>query len=298
MRRRDFIAGLGSTAAWPFAGAAQQSLTPTIGFLNSGSPEGNEGVVKAVRNGLSEGGFIEGANVAVDYRWAEGKYDRLSALAGDLVRRNVSVLVATGGSNSALAAKAATATIPIVFAVGGDPIMLGLVASFNRPGGNTTGIYVFDATMEAKRLGFLRELVPTAGVIAVLLNPTNANYEAQAKDVEQGARAAGQQVQILKASNDQEREAAFAALLKLRAGALLIGADPITRFDLPVALAARHSVPTFYPRREFVEAGGLASYATSLKEAYRQVGLYTALRKSLRARNPPIYRCFSRPNLS
>jgi putative ABC transport system substrate-binding protein len=277
MRRREFITLLGGgAAAWPLAARAQQPSLPVIGFLNSGSSTEREPFVATFRQGLKETGYVEGQNVRIEYRWAEGHYDRLPALAADLVRQHVSVFVSAGGSTTALAAKAATATIPIVFGGGGDPVQLGLVASLNRPGGNMTGVYILDAT-EAKRLGLLRELVPTAAVIAVLLNPSNVTFQAKVNDVEQGARTVGQQIRILKASNDREIETAFTSLLQLRAGALAVAPDPFfsDQRDQLVALAARYGVPTIYSGRDFVNAGGLISYGISAGETYRQLGVYT-----------------------
>ena len=280
MKRREFITLLGFMAAgWPLAARAQEpAKLPVIGFLNGFSSAAWAQPLVAFRKGLSEVGYVEGQNVRIEYRWAESHYDRLPALAAELVRRQVNVLVATGGSVTAVAAKAATTTIPLAFGIGGDPVALGLVASFNRPGGNATGVYFLTTQLEAKRLGLLRELVPTAALIGVLLNPTLALAEAQLKEVQAAAGAAGQQIHILHASSEPELETAFATFAQLRAAALLVGADPffLTRRDRIVALAARHAIPTIYEQHEFAAAGGLVSYGTSLTDATRQVGIYTA----------------------
>jgi putative ABC transport system substrate-binding protein len=275
MKRREFITLIGGAAvAWPLIARAQQ---PVIGFLNSASPTSWAHLVTAFRQGLKEAGYVEGQNAAIEFRWAEGHYDRLSTLAADLVRKQVAVIVATGGSRPVLAAKAATTTIPIVFTVGGDPVKLGIVASLNRPGGNVTGVNVFTAVMDTKRFGLLRELVPTAALIAVLTNPTNPNAESQLEDVQEAARAVSQQIHILHASTERDLESAFATAVQLRAGALLVGADPFfnDRREYIVALAARHAMPAIYEQREFATAGGLMSYGTNLANGYRQAGIYT-----------------------
>ena len=230
----------------------------------------------AFREGLKEASYVEGQNVTIEYRWAKGNYGQLQTLAADLVRRQVAVIAATGGSISAQAAKAATATIPIVFNVGDDPIKLGLVASFNRPGGNITGVTTLSSALEPKRLGLLRELVPQAAIVAVLLNPANPDAELQRRDIQAAAAAVGQQLRILNASTESDIETGFAALLQQRADALLIGNDTffVNRREQIVALAARHAVPTIYTFRSFAESGGLMSYSTNLVEVYRQIGLY------------------------
>jgi putative ABC transport system substrate-binding protein len=281
MRRRDVIALLGGAAAataWPLAARAQQRAMPVIGFLSGASPGPAAQFVAAFRRGLNEMGFTEGQNVAIEYRWAEGQYDRLPALAADLVGRQVAIIVATGGGTApGHAAKAATATIPIVFVSGGDPIEQGLVASLNRPGGNATGVFLLLNALEGKRLGLLHELVPAAKLIAVILNPASRSFATQLTDVQEAARTIGQQIHILHASDEREIDAAFAALAQLRAGALLVASDAlfVSRRDQFVALAARHAIPAMHHVREFAVAGGLASYGTSLGDGYRLAGNYT-----------------------
>ena len=267
---------LGSAALWPLATRAQQLAVPVIGFLDGQSPDRH--LMMAFRQALKDAGYVEGRNVTIDYRSANGHTDRLLNLAGDLVDRRVAVIVATGGTAAALAAYAATTTIPIVFASGVDPVTSGLVLSLNRPGGNATGVHVFQQVLEGKRLGLLRELVPAAALIAVLLNPTNASFQTQLSGVQEAARAVGQRLNILSASTPHEIDAAFAMATESRARALLVGSDQFfdSRLDQIVALAARHAIPAMYEGRDFAAAGGLASYGTSLAEAYRQVGIYTA----------------------
>jgi putative ABC transport system substrate-binding protein len=278
MRRREFITLLGGTAvAWPLVARAQQAAMPVVGFLNGESPAPFAHLVAAFREGLKDAGYIEGRNVEIEYRWAEGETDRLPTLAADLVRLRVAVIAATGGNAPGLAAKAATMTIPIVFGTGSDPIQTGLVASLNRPGGNATGVSFFAGVMDAKRLGILHELVPTAASIAVLLNPTEPSSDSQLNDVQDAARAMGLQAQIFEARTERDIEGAFATLAQLRTGALLVGSDPFfnSRRAQIVAQAARHAIPSVYEQREFAVAGGLLSYGTSLVDAYHQVGVYT-----------------------
>ena len=265
-----------AAAGWPLAARAQQAKLPVIGFLHSAAPAPYAHLLAEFHRGLKETGHIEGQNLAIEFRWAEGRYDRLPALAADLVERRVAVIASAGGMNSVFAARNATATIPIVFNAGGDLIKLGVVASLARPGGNMTGVNNFASELEAKRLGLLRELVPNAALIAVLMNPNNQNFENQLKDLQGGARAAGQKIHIFNVSNESEVEAAFAALPTLRPQALLVCADPFLYFrrDQVVALTARDAIPAVYDQREFVLAGGLSSYGTSLADGYRQVGIY------------------------
>jgi putative ABC transport system substrate-binding protein len=276
MKRREFITLLGgAAAAWPLTARAQQPAMPVIGFLNGGSPGPFAHHVAAFRQGLAEGGYIEGQNVHIAFRWAEGQYDRLPALAADLVARRVTV-ISVFGPPAALAAKAATVTIPIVFNVGVDPVDIGLVASLNRPGGNLTGVTLLTASLGAKRVGLLRELIPKADLMAVLVNTTSEGMT-QAKDVQDAAREAGLRAIVLNAATDADIDAAFATLSRQRIGGLMVGGDQFldTRRDQIVALAARHSIPTIYHRREFVAGGGLMSYGTSIVDAHRQVGVYT-----------------------
>jgi putative tryptophan/tyrosine transport system substrate-binding protein len=277
MKRRDFVALLGgAAAAWPLAARAQQPAIPVIGFLNSGTPDGFARMVVAFHKGLNETGYVEGRNVIIEYRWAQNQYDRLPALATELARRPVDVIAATGGITSALAAKGATSTLPIVFEIGGDPVKFGLVDSLNRPGGNITGIMLFISLLGAKRLELLRELVPGAALVAVLANPTRP-HEAETRDVEDAARALGQQTIVLTAGVESEIDAAFATLARRGASALVVLADPffVSRRDQFTALAARYAIPTIYPLREFVAAGGLISYGTSITDVFRQTGVYT-----------------------
>ena len=274
IRRRQFIVTLGSAAAWPLAAHAQQQAMPVIGFMNSGFVQPS--IQAAFHGGLNEIGYVEGHNVTVDYRYAEGHYDRLPALVADLIRRQVAVLGAFGGVHTAIAAKAATATIPIVFANGSDPIKFGLVASLNRPGGNITGVSFFTAELEGKRLGLLHELVPRAAAIAALVNPTNANADDQSRELKDAARTLGLELHILNAVSEGEIDKSFATLAQTRAGALLVASDPFFfgRRQQLIALAARHAVPAIYEWRAFAEAGGLMSYGTNQAEAYRQAGIY------------------------
>ena len=261
--------------AWPVAARAQQSGMPLIGFLSSLSLAATERFVAAFRQALRESGYVEGKSLTVEYRWAEGQYDRLPPFAADLVRRQVAVIAAFGPP-AALAARAATATIPIVFVHGSDPVKLGLVASLNRPGGNITGINFFSNTLEAKRLELVHQLVPTAALIAVLFNPARSDAGIQANDLQAAAHAIEKQIVILNAATERDFETVSATLAQQRVGALLVSADPFftARREQIVALAARQSIPAVYELREFVIAGGLMSYGTSLIDAYRQAGIY------------------------
>jgi putative tryptophan/tyrosine transport system substrate-binding protein len=274
IRRRELVTLCGAAAAWPLVARAQQPAMPVIGFLSSGSIGGFARQVTGFRLGLQESGYVEGHNVAIEFRWAEGQYDRLPGLASDLVRRHVAVIVATGGSVSATAAKATTGTIPIVFTSGGDPVRMGLVASINRPGGNITGVSLFTSVLAAKRLEILHELVPKAMVIAMLVNPTNPGTESDTREVQAAARAAGLQVIVLSASNESEIEGAFVTLSQHRVGASDQLFDNNERNQV-VALAARHAIPAIYDWRDVAAAGGLVSYGTNLAEGYRLAGIYT-----------------------
>ena len=276
MRRRAFITLLGgATVAWPLAARAQQTGMPVVGYLDASSPGASAPRVAIFRRGLAEAGYVEGRNVAIEYRWAEGRYDRLPEMAVELVRREVAVIVAST-IPAAVAAKSATATIPIVFYVAGDPVKLGLVAGLARPGGNATGLNNFLAELGAKHLGLLRELLPTAARIGLLVNPTNPNVEGATKDVTAAAPAIGVEIEVVQASDSREIEAAFATLVRNRADALVVGPDPFfasRRLQL-ATLAMRHAIPAVYNAREFVEAGGLMSYGTNLTEVHRQLGAY------------------------
>jgi putative ABC transport system substrate-binding protein len=277
MKRRQFIALLGGAAgAWPLAARAQQQADmPVLGFLVTGSPESLRVPLDAFRRGLSEAGYTDGQNVAIEYRFAEGQFDRLPALAAELVRRQVAVIVESSNAG-ALAAKQATATIPIIFSVGGDPVRLGFVASLSRPGGNMTGVYQFTTGLETKRLGLLNQMVPNATTIAALVNPIYPGAETQVRDVQEAAKRLGVQLIILTANAASDFDTAFATLIQKKAGALLVCASPFfySRYDRLVAQAAQHSVPAIYEWREFAVAGGLMSYGTSLADAYRQAGAY------------------------
>jgi putative ABC transport system substrate-binding protein len=275
MRRREFITLLGGATAWPLAARAQRSAVPVIGFLSSTSPDASASLLAAFRQGLNEIGFIEGQNIAIEYRWAEGRYERLPALAAELVRRPVAVIAASAPP-AALAARAATSTLPIVFSGGIDPVKLGLVASLNRPGGNVTGVSQISTALEGKRLELLHELVPHAAVVAMLVNPTFQGTDSIINDMQVAARALRLELKVLNASSDHEFDTAFASIVQLRTGALIVASDPffITRRDRLVTLAAHHAVPAIYQFREFAAAGGLMSYGTNLADGYRQVGIY------------------------
>ena len=276
MRRREFITLIGGAATWPLAARAQQPTLPVIGFLNSTSPEGYAPYVAAFRQGLKETGYIEGQNAMIEYRWAEGHYDRLPAMAADLVSRKVAVLAATS-TPAALAAKATTSTIPIVFTTGNDPIKVGLVASLNRPEGNLTGVSSILTELGSKRLALLRELVPRMTVVGFLTNPNFQDAEGQLSDMEAAARALALQLVVLRASTEREIDAAFAAVTQRGGGALIVATDPffLAVRDHIIALAVRHAIPVMYPVRGYAGAGGLMSYGTDFKDSYRQAGLYT-----------------------
>jgi putative tryptophan/tyrosine transport system substrate-binding protein len=276
LKRREFITLFGgATVAWPLTARAQQPAMPVIGFLSGGSPEVAY-LIAAFRQGLGETGYVEGQNVAIEYRWAEGAYDRLPMLAADLVRRQVAVMFA-GGPPAAMAAKEATTTVPIVFTSGGNPIELGLVRSLSRPGANLTGVSFLVNELAAKRLELLRQLMPTAALIGFLVNPNRPSHEAETKDTQLGAQTVGIQLHVSKASTEREINAAFANFVQQRISALLVGTDAffLTRRDQILTLAAYLAIPTMYNLREYVVAGGLMSYAPSITDAYRQAGGYT-----------------------
>src|SRR6516164_9481004 len=277
LKRRELITLLGGTAAtWPLAARGQQSAMPVVGYLDASSPGATAARVAVFRQGLAEAGYVEGRNVAIPYLWAEGQYDRLPQMAAELVRRQVAVIVASP-IPAAVAAKAATATIPIVFSVAGDPVKLGLVAGLARPGGNATGVNFFQAELGAKQLGLLRELLPRAAHIGLLVNPSNANVEGVTKDVTAAAATIGLQIAVVRATDSREIEAALAMLVRNKADALMVGADSLffnRRLQL-VTLATRHALPAIYNVREYPQVGGLMSYGTSLTEVYRQLGDYT-----------------------
>ena len=279
MKRRQFITLLGGTAAaWPLAGRAQQPAMPVVGLINLGTPDAMARYVAAFRNALSEAGYVEGQNVTVEYHWLEGQYDRLPALMADLVRRHVAIIATPGGTPAALAAKAATTTIPIVFGVAENPVKLGLVVNLARPGGNATGVNFFLGEVVAKRLGLLHDLVPKAVRIAVLVNPANApTAEATLRDIPEAARAIGLQIQVLNATTTPEIDAAFATIVRDRADALFVAPDAFfaARRGQLATLAARDRVPTSCANREMVEAGLLMSYGTNIADMFRQVGIYT-----------------------
>jgi putative tryptophan/tyrosine transport system substrate-binding protein len=299
VRRREFITLLGGAVAWPLAAHAQQTAMPVIGYLSARSREDTSHLIAAFRRGLAETGYIEGQNVVIEYRFALGQYDRLPMMAAEFVRRPVDVITTTGGEPAALAAKAATSSVPIVFTVGSDPVKQGLAASFNRPGGNATGIALLTNQLEPKRLGLLRDMVPNAGTFGFLVNSSFPASEDQISDLQDAARAMNQPVQVLRANTDPEVDAAFKTVTQERIPALVVAASPFfdTRRDLLVELAKRHAVPTIYHFREFVDAGGLMSYGVSFSDAYRQVGVYTG-RVLKGARSPLGCRLFKRPSLS
>jgi putative ABC transport system substrate-binding protein len=275
MRRRDFITLLGGAAAWPLAARAQQAAMPVVGFLSTRGAADSEKPVAAFHGGMKEVGFVEGESVRVQYHWAGSQYDQLQGLATDMVRARVAVIAAIGPA-AAVAAKGVTATIPIVFTVGGDPVKIGLVASLGRPGGNATGINIFSGKLGAKRLGLLHDLIPVSSLVALLVNPNFPNVASHVSEAQEAARLVGQQIHVVNASNEGEIDAAFATISQIHADALLVAADPFFtgRREQIVALAARVAIPAVYEAREFAVAGGLMSYGTSLTEAYRLAGVY------------------------
>ena len=276
MKRRAFITLLGGAAAWPLAARAQQPAMPVMGYLNSRSRDTDTPFLAAFHRGLNETGYVEGQNVAIEYRWADGQYDRLPVLATDLVRRRVTVMAATS-TPAALAAKAATSAIPIVFTTAADPIAVGLVDSLSRPSGNVTGVNSYLSDLGAKRLELLRQLVPNDAVIGMLVNPNYPDAESQAKDVKEAARTLGQQVHVVNADSEGDLNRAFATFIELKADALLVSLDSffLSRREQLVALAARHKIPVMYFARDFVLAGGLMNYGSDLADSYRQAGVYT-----------------------
>jgi putative tryptophan/tyrosine transport system substrate-binding protein len=275
MRRREFVVGLGSAAAWPLAGRAQQQSMPVVGVLNATSSVGYARELAAFRQGLNQGGYVEGRNVAIEYRSADGQYEQLPALAADLVRRRVTVIAAFAAP-SALAAKAATTTIPIVFEVGVDPAEMGLITSPSRPGGNMTGVANLNVELGPKKLELLHELVPTANIIGLLVNPANPNNEIRSNDMQAAARTLGVEVDVLRASSERDIDEVFASLVQARVGALVINPDPFftSRMEQLIALTVRYAMPTMF-NREFAAAGGLIGYGVSLTDAYRLAGVYT-----------------------
>jgi putative tryptophan/tyrosine transport system substrate-binding protein len=279
MRRRNFITLMGSAAILPLAARAQPSAMPVVGWLSARSPAEAASVLQAFRQGLGQVGYFEGKNITIEYRWAEGHYERLPEFAAELVRHQVAVIAATGGEPSPLAAKAATTSIPIVFTLGGDPVETGLVASLGRPGGNLTGTTIMALEMASKRLDLARQLVPNATAIAMLINPKFPTASAEAREVQNAARSLGIPINLLNASTENEIDAAFTTAAEQKNGALIMGTDPflLGQRDQLVRLAARHAIPTIYFLREFVEAGGLISYGPNIANGYRQTGVYTGL---------------------
>jgi putative ABC transport system substrate-binding protein len=277
MRRREFIGLVRGAAAWPLVARAQQRVLPVIGFLNGQSPGATEDNLTAFRQGLNETGYVEHRNVGIEYRWAEGHYDRLPVMAADLVRRQVAVIFTAGGVVSALAAKAATTTVPIVFQIAGDPVQLGLVASLNRPGGNVTGATSYTAQLASKQLELLHGLVPKAVVVGVLANPNNPTAESQIRELQAAANVLGLRLLVANVGSDGDINTAFATLVTQRADALFATADAFlnSRRDSIVAQTARHALPTMYPVREYIASGGLISYTSSIPDAVRQAGVYT-----------------------
>ena len=287
MRRREFITLIGgAAAALPLTARAQQPVMPMVGFLSAQPFASSEHLIGAFRRGLNETGYVEGQSITIEYRSADGNYDKLPALAADLVGRRVAVIATLGGTPAARVATAATATIPIVFTTGGDPVKLGLVASMNRPGGNATGVSVMTTTLEAKRLELLREVAPHVDVMAFLVNPGNQDSEVQLREVQAAALSVGQQIIIIRASTDADLEDALGKAVNQKTGALLVANDVffLTRRERLLKIVARHGIPAIYAYREYVASGGLMSYATSLTETFRQVGLYTG--RILRGEKP------------
>ena len=288
MRRREFLGVIGGAAAvaWPLGARPQQPSMPVIGYLSARSREDTSHLITAFLRGLAENGYSEGQNVAIEYRFADGQYDRLPAMAAELVQRPVAVITTTGGEPAALAAKAATSSIPIIFTIGSDPVKQGLVASFNRPGGNTTGIVLLTSQLDPKRLGLLRDVVPNASTVGFLVNPNFPASEAQISDMQDAARAMNQPIQVLRANTDREVSAAFETIVQQRIPALVVAASPFfdTRRNILVELANRNTVPTIYHFREFADAGGLMAYGISFTDGYRQVGVYTG--RVLKGANP------------
>ena len=291
MKRREFLTLLGGAAAWPLAARGQQQPMPVIGYLHSGSAGPYAHLVAAFHQGLTETGTVEGKNVTIEYRWAEGHYDRLHALAEDLVGRHVALIVAQGGDPSVSAAKSATATIPVVFTSSSDPVKLGLVASLNQPGGNVTGFWLYTSLLGTKRLELMQQLLPANTSITVLINPDNPNADIDMPELQDAARTLGQSIGFVKARSEAEIDAVFGMLGERRASALLVNTDPffLARRGQFVSLAARHGIPAIYAQREFVTAGGLISYGASLADAYRQVGIYAGrILKGERAADLPV----------
>jgi putative ABC transport system substrate-binding protein len=286
LHRREFITLLGGAAAWPLAARAQQQPMPVMGFLASASAEGYAYVLPWVREGLSLTGYVEGRNLAIEYRWADYQFDRLPELAANLVQRPVAVIFATGGVVSAIAAKSATTTIPIVFAQGSDPIRYGLVASLNRPGGNVTGVTFYNSALGPKRIGLLREVVPKATVFAVLVNPNNPNAIPDTAEMQEAGRSIGVTIEVVQADNDRDLDDAFAKAVQLRADALIVHIDALFQAHdkQVVALAAKYAIPTMYSTRQFTPLGGLISYGTEPADVYRQAGAYAG--RVLRGEKP------------
>src|SRR5260370_16111804 len=292
MKRREFVTLLGgAAAAWPLAARAQQPVMPVVGYLQSGSPAPYAHLVSAFHQGLNEAGAVEGKNVAIEYHWAEGRYDRLPALAAELVARHVALIVAQGGDPPVLAAKSATATIPVVFTSSSDPVKLGLVASLNRPGGNVTGFWPFTSLLGTKRLELVQQMLPGNSSIAVLVNPDNPNADLDMAQLQDAARALGQSISFVRARTETEVDAVFATLGEQRVSALLVNTDPffLARPAQFVSLAARNRIPAIYAQREFVAAGGLISYGASLADGYRQGGIYAGrILKGEEPARPPV----------